>query len=117
MEFAYSASDKGRAVLAAIDAGLIPMIDDEHYDIVAFNRFWELYTQSIAEKERKAEDRLLWAEFLFRCIVSAILGALVGIDISLITKFAGGRGFVASSLLAIFGYMAGRHVEKPFLLD
>lgn len=35
-------TEKGRAILAAIECGLIPEID-EKYDVELFLKFWDLY--------------------------------------------------------------------------
>lgn len=48
-------TDKGAAVLAAIDAGLIPETEGG-YDIGAFEKFWELYSEkSLRTMEQQLE--------------------------------------------------------------
>lgn len=93
-------TDKGAAVLAAIDAGLIPKTEGGH-DIEAFEKFWELYSESSlrtmeqqleytnknarkliemlnAEREQRADDRDYYVTSQRRTLFSAYFGFLLG---------------------------------------
>lgn len=48
-------TDKGAALLAAIEAGLIPETDDGH-DIEAFEEFWEIYSEKSLRNFEKRLD-------------------------------------------------------------
>lgn len=54
MEIPIFANEKGCALLAAVDAGLIPETAGS-YDTAKFEKFWSLYLGNLAEVYRNSE--------------------------------------------------------------
>lgn len=96
----YFATDKGCALLAAIDAGLIPKTEGGR-DVETFEKFWEIYSESSlrniekqmeytnenarkliemlnAEREQRADDRNYYVTAQRRTLFSAYFGFLFG---------------------------------------
>ena len=51
-------SNKGIALLAAIETGLCPRNDDGGYDITAFTHYWELYQEMLLQNRRNELEDL-----------------------------------------------------------
>lgn len=95
---AYTVSEKGIALLAAIESGLLPMTE-EGADDVLFNRFWDIYQKRLQREGGKKRDdltRMLQqkceqcaynrAEYRtknLRTAISAFLGYLLGAGVIL----------------------------------
>lgn len=87
-------SDKGLAVLAAIDSGLIPKTETGA-DISQFETFWSLYQENLAkhrlyqlndlakvldkERQERAGDRAYYRSKYRNLVIGSYIGALLGV--------------------------------------
>ena len=55
METPVFANEKGCALLAAIDSGIIPETESG-YDTARFDKFWSLYLRTLAQVYRASEQ-------------------------------------------------------------
>lgn len=72
----YEITDKGLAVIAAIESGLMPEVEGG-WDDTKFNEFWEKYQSSLHERKKK-KDRLSIISLIVSAVVCAIsIGTLI----------------------------------------
>lgn len=99
-EFELKLTLKGKALLYAMECGLCPKKDDEHYDCTAFNKFWNAFQPELAEEiERKSieketsqrrNERTEDSGFkISPMVIACLLGCLVGSLLFFLIRIAG----------------------------
>lgn len=96
-------SDKGIALLAAIEAGICPKIENGGHDIATFELFWEIY------QEKSLKNRVNTAKYLRKVLYKE--GHQTANDRAYQRK-----RYLKLTICSLGGLLFGSFVTKLFLL-